>query len=120
MPGTYSKVITVNTGDTITASERNAEHDNHINNCDFSGLGDYSATATEMRTTADPYPGSVESLATDGKGELERIRYMIRQITGNTYWYQDFAGAVVTTPDGTHTYRIAVDNDGIVTSEQVT
>lgn len=28
-------------------------------------------------------------------------------------------GIVVTTPDGTHTYRLAIDNNGAITSEQV-
>lgn len=126
MPGTYSKVLTVNTGDTITASERNSEHDNHINNCDFSGLGDYSADAATMRATTDPYPASTESLATDGKGEIERLRYLLAQITGMTYWYQDPSsyfrsggGFVCPTPDATKTFLIAVDNDGQITSERL-
>ncbi len=29
-------------------------------------------------------------------------------------------GLTVTTPDGLHTYRIAVDNDGSITTEQLT
>ena len=29
-------------------------------------------------------------------------------------------GLVVTTPDGLHTYRIAISNDGELTSEQIT
>lgn len=89
MAGTYSKVKTVVTGETITAADRNAEHDNHINNCDFAGLGDYSANTAQMQTVTDPYPAGVESLATDGKGELERIRYLIKQITGEAQWYID-------------------------------
>ena len=28
-------------------------------------------------------------------------------------------GLVVTTPDGLHTYRIAIDNDGVITTEQL-
>jgi hypothetical protein len=89
MAGTYSKVKTVTTGDIISASDRNAEHDNHINHCDFAGLGSYSSNATQMQSTADPYPGSVESLAIDGKGELERMRYVTKQISGKTQWYID-------------------------------
>lgn len=30
------------------------------------------------------------------------------------------AGLIVTTPDGLHTYRIRIDNDGVIGSEQVT
>ena len=29
-------------------------------------------------------------------------------------------GIVLTTPDGSHTYRISIDNDGVVTTEQLT
>lgn len=49
----------------------------------------FSANATAMRATADPYPAGSESLATTLLGELQRIRYVIAQITGETYWYQD-------------------------------
>ena len=95
--GTYSKVKTVISGETITASDRNAEHDNHITNMNFAGLGDISANNTEFQTTVDPFPSSSESLPTDGKGELERLRFQILQIgkaisraTGFTQWYHDF------------------------------
>ena len=44
MAGGYSKVKTVITGETITASDRNAEHDNHISNADPSGQGSNIAT----------------------------------------------------------------------------
>lgn len=104
MPGNYSKVTTVNTGDTITASERNAEHDNHINNCDFAGIGDYSATVSQMQTTADPYPGGTESLATDGQGELARLRYLIKQITGEAQWYIDPDSDITTIVNGAITF----------------
>lgn len=89
MPGNYSKIATVVTGQTITAAERNTEHDNHITYQTPAATDDYSTTITEMRTETDPYPSSVESQATSLAGELERIRYLIKQITGTTYWYQD-------------------------------
>lgn len=87
--GTYALVKTVISGETITAADRNSEHQNHINNQDFAGLDDYSANVTQMQATTDPYPAAVETLATDGKGELERIRYLIKQITGQAQWYID-------------------------------
>lgn len=90
--GNYSLVATVVTGDTITASERNSEHTNHINNHDFPGLDDYSSNASQMQTATDPYPASSESLATSGAGEVERIRYQIKAIlqaigSTATQWY---------------------------------
>ncbi len=40
MPGTYSKLVTVITGQTITAAERNNEFDNVINNMTPDRSGD--------------------------------------------------------------------------------
>lgn len=51
-------------------------------------VDDYSTSTTQMRATADPYPGSAESLATTLAGELERIRYQLNALIGKTYWYQ--------------------------------
>lgn len=89
MPGTYSKLKTVVTGGVILAADRNDEHDNHIANADPDGIGDASATTTEMQATADPYPAGSPSLATSERGELQRLRYLIKQITGETQWYID-------------------------------
>lgn len=113
MPGNYSKVATVVTGQTITAAERNTEHDNHITYQTPAGTDDYSATVTEMRTETDPYPASVASQATSLAGELERIRYLMKQITGQTYWYIDppFDMAAHVAGGDTHTiYRLEADN----------
>lgn len=87
--GTYSRIKTWNSGETLTASDLNAEFNNILTNSTPAGIDDYSASATEMRTTTDPYPASAESLATSLQGELERIRYVIAQLSGKTYWYQD-------------------------------
>lgn len=89
MAGNYSKVKTVVTGELITASDRNTEHDNHITYNTPAGLDDYSANDAQMQTITDPYPGAVQSLATSTAGELERLRYVIAQITGETYWFID-------------------------------
>lgn len=94
MPGNYSKVLTVTTGQVITASERNNEHDNHISNATPDGIDDASSTLTEMRIETDPYPASSESLSTSLKGELERLRYQVTQILqaiadDATRWYHD-------------------------------
>ncbi len=92
---TFSRVTTWSSGQTLTASALNAEFQNVLNNFTFAGLDDYSANNTEMRTVTDPYPGSAESLATSGQGELERLRYQILEIKKSiqasnvTYWYQD-------------------------------
>lgn len=82
----------------LTHTDLNAEFDNIINNLTPANIGDYSANVGEMRTTVDPYPTGAPSLATDLSGELARIRYVLAQITGNTYWYQDPATSLLTLP----------------------
>lgn len=89
MPGTYAKLVTVSTGQTITASERNNEHDNHINNATPTGVDDDSSNVSAMQSTTDPYPAGAESLATDLRGEIRRLRYVVAQLSGRTNWYQD-------------------------------
>ena len=89
--GTYSKIKTVITGETITASDRNAEHDNHITNADPSGHGSNIANAAALQAVSDPYAGATEVLPTDLETRLQQICYVIKQITGKTQWYFDAA-----------------------------
>lgn len=89
MPGTFSRVKTWSTGETLTASDLNAEFDNIITYMTPAGVDDASTDATAMQATTDPYPAASPSLATSLLGELQRIRYVLQQITGETYWYVD-------------------------------
>lgn len=92
---TFSRVKSWISGEVLTASDLNAEFDNILNNLTPAGIDDYSATATDMRQTTDPYPLLSESLATSLQGEIERLRYQVHQLkmaiasSSNTYWYQD-------------------------------
>ncbi len=83
----YSMTYTVSAGDTILAAHYNTANNEHINNNIPESIDDYSANATEMKATADPYPAGSESLATTLDGELQRIRYVINQILKSTQWY---------------------------------
>ncbi len=81
---------TFSTGGSFTAADANSIQTTLGQiNATFFCLDDYSATVAQMQTTVDPYPGGVESLATTGQGEIERLRYLLQQIHGRTYWYQD-------------------------------
>jgi hypothetical protein len=86
---TFSRNTTWSDGQTLTASALNAEFDNILNNLDPDGIDDASANTTAMQSTADPYPGGAESLATNLEGELHRLRYLIKQISGEAQWYID-------------------------------
>ena len=76
------------TGDSLTANDISQSFVTvGQGNMVWSCLDDYSASATQMQSTVDPYPASVVSLATTGQGELERIRYVIKKLSGWTQWY---------------------------------
>ena len=89
MGATFSRVKTWLAAQTLTAADLNAEFDNILNNLIPAGVDDESASDVAMQATADPYPGSAISKPTSLTGELQRLRYMIKQMTGNTYWYED-------------------------------
>jgi hypothetical protein len=74
MAGTYSRIYTKSPGDTISSSERNDEHQNHINNADPDGIGDASADNTEFQATKLP---STASKPTNLRQEVQALRYQI-------------------------------------------
>lgn len=92
----------------LYADDLDAEFNNILNNFDPDGMDDASATVGAMQTTNDPYPGSAESLPTSLRGELQRIRYLIKQQHGAAQWYI-FPDLVTKTT----TYTITV-NDRVV------
>lgn len=107
----------------LTAADLNAEFNNILNNLDPAGIDDYSLSLSQMQSVVDPYPAAVESLATDLKGEIERIRYQILQLkkslqtVDSTYWYQD------TPTQGTFTIKassVGVNNVSPTASLDVT
>ena len=93
MPGLYSHTNRA-TGLVLTATIYNGDHQNHIDNHIPAQMDDYSANAAGMQANTDPYPGASESLPTSLAGELERIRYILKQITGTAQWYIDPAIAL--------------------------
>lgn len=91
--GLYSHTTRAS-GLTLTANIYNTDHQNHINNQNSTQIDDYSASVAEMQTTTDPYPSASASQPTTLAGELERLRYMIKQITGQAQWYIDPSGSL--------------------------
>lgn len=87
MAGNFSFPYDIANGTTGDADEVMANFNEIRNNFDFSGLDDASANAAAMQQTTDPYPAGSESLATDGAGELKRLRYVLKQILGTAQWY---------------------------------
>jgi hypothetical protein len=79
--------VTRATGTVLTAAIYNNDHQNHIVNQNPQMTGSYSDTLVQMQLMTDPGGLGSESLATSLAGELERIRYQIRAITGENQWY---------------------------------
>jgi hypothetical protein len=86
LPAIYS-ITTRADGTILTAAIYNADHQNHVNNGDASQLGGYSVTVGQMQTTADPGQVGSESLATVIADELQRVRFKLAAMQGQTQWY---------------------------------
>ncbi len=92
MPALYSHTTRA-IGTTLTASIYNADHQNHITNGIPSQLDDYSTSVAEMQTNTDPGELGSESQAGSLAGELERLRFAIKEIkqvldSNITMWYE--------------------------------
>ncbi len=85
---TFSRIKTW-VAEILTYSDLNAEFDNILNNLTPAGIDDESASDAAARATADPYPAGSLSKATSLQGEVQQLRYLINQLNGMTYWYQD-------------------------------
>jgi len=86
-PPTLFKTYT--TGETLTASDLNSSLADISSTNIPEDTDDYSVNVAEMQTTTDPYPAATESLATTLAGELERVRFLLTQVTGEANWYVD-------------------------------
>lgn len=79
MPASYTHTTRAN-GTVLTAAIYNADHQNHIDNGIPTALDDYSISVLQMQTTIDPGESGSESLATSLAGEIERIRFAIKEL----------------------------------------
>lgn len=82
---------TFNTGDSVSAGDMNSLQ-TVINNTNstFQCLDDYSSNAAQMNTGTDPNSSGSASLPTTGAGELERLRYVLKHVTGWTQWWTHY------------------------------
>lgn len=94
MPALYSHT-TRTTGTILTSTIYNSDHQNHIDNGIPAQLDDYSTTIGQMQTNTDPGEVGTESLATNLAGELERLRFSIKELK-NFFQSSDVAQWYVT------------------------
>lgn len=118
-------------GEILTASDLNNTVTQINTTNQTEDIDDYSATNGEMQSTVDPYPAGSESKATALSGEIERLRYLIAQLSGETQWYidPDTTIAALNTADaanvkltgdqsisGTKTFTGAITSTGVITA----
>lgn len=91
--GLYSRIKTWG-DEVLNYSDLNAEFDNVLNNFIPTMMSGYSTNVSQMQTQTSPGSVGSESLATALSGELERLRFQIAAITGNTYWYSSPSSSI--------------------------
>lgn len=90
MPANFTLPLqTVIPGQLITAALWNHEWEHIDTNFTPDGMDDARLNDTAFETDVDPYPGSVNSRPTTLTGELQRLRFQIRNITGKSKWQFD-------------------------------
>jgi|ERR671914_2294522 hypothetical protein len=93
MPALYSHTSRA-PGTVLTANIYNTDHQNHIDNGIPTQLDDYSSSVGQMQATTDPGEVGSESQATSLAGELERLRFAIKEVKGTAQWYQSAGFAI--------------------------
>lgn len=83
----FTRVKTWVSNEVLTASDLNSEFNNLLNNTIPASIEDYSADVATMQSTTDPGGVGSESLATTLAGEIQRLRYKIKQGFGGAQWY---------------------------------
>lgn len=92
----FSRLHTWVSNEVLTAAALNAEFDNIISNMDPDGIEGSSANVSAMQATTDPGGVGTESLASTLTGELQRLRFKIKQIIGQAQWYSTPVGSLST------------------------
>jgi hypothetical protein len=79
--------VTRASGTVLTAAIYNSDHQNHVVNQNPQMTGGYSDDVAQMQSVWNPGVLGSEDLATSLAGEIERLRYQLRSITGESQWY---------------------------------
>ena len=77
------------TGDALTAPDLTSSFTTvGVTNVTQACIDGISDSVAGMQTQTSPYASGAESQATSGAGELERLRYVLSNVFGFTYWYR--------------------------------
>src|SRR5882724_139299 len=101
--GLYTLRKTYVDGDTLSASDYVADHQQHIDNQNPQETGALSDNVTQYQATTDTGDAGSESLASALDGELERLRFVVKDIKAKisgsvvAQWYAKTYALVVAT-----------------------
>lgn len=84
----FPRIKNWTTTEDVTSADLNAEFDNILNNLTAANVDDFSTSVSQMQSTTDPGEVGTESKATSVAGEIQRLRFMIGEITGEDEWYE--------------------------------
>lgn len=83
----FNRVRNYLKGQTIKASEFTEELDNIINNMTPQYIEDQSSNVAAMQAETDPGSQGSENLPASLQEEIQALRFAIRRVLGETYWY---------------------------------
>src|SRR6266478_5911902 len=107
LSGNYTLINTYVDGSILTTSKYAADHQNHITNQNPTGTSSHASSIPDMQLSTDPGDVGSESLPGSLAQEIERIRFVIKEIktkingSAVAQWYSKGWGGVV--PDGSIT-----------------
>jgi hypothetical protein len=108
--------VTRASGTILTAAIYNNDHQNHIINQNPQMTGAYSDTLSQFQLITDPGDLGSENLAPSLAGEIERLRYQVKAITGEAQWYippsSNLKGVAGTPDGGVPLQKLAYTNQG--------
>lgn len=92
--GLWNTIKTWINGEVVYSGDLNAEFQNVISNMSPDKFDNYSRSTPEIQSQESPSDSGGNPIITPQPGlslanEIKRLRYMISQITGKTYWYQN-------------------------------
>ena len=94
MPGLWTRIKTWSSTEDVVYSDLNAEFDNVLTYFVPLYMDDYSVDTTQMQVQTDPGEVGTESKATTLAGEIARLRFVINEIKGTTYWYTTASSSI--------------------------
>jgi hypothetical protein len=87
----FSRIKVWTSGEILYASDLNNEFNNLLAGFTPNKIEGASANVAAMQSSVDPGELGTESLAGDVLGELQRLRFAVRELKGTTQWYETAA-----------------------------